>query len=306
MYMKIISFDIGIKNMAYCLFDICNNQTQIIDWKVMSLMDEDIPNPKCNCIKSTMNKSNDLCGKKSKYTINTTDGNELFLCEKHAKTSNYIIPHQRFNLKKLNIEGLINLCRELKLDDLPKKKGDIIIKLNKYLDVHCLKNISNKSSKACEVDLITLGHSIKSKFIILTNQHPDLKVVIIENQISPLANRMKTVQGMLAQFFIMIYEDIKVEFISSSNKLKIFPSDEKKVSSQDKTQSQIYNEHKKDGVFFCERVLRLFPHLDNELWMNCEKKKKDDLADCFLQGIWWMKHNNKISFPSNETIPIND
>ena len=31
----------------------------------------------------------------------------------------------------------------------------------------------------------------------------DIDTVIIENQISPIANRMKTLQGMIAQYFIM-------------------------------------------------------------------------------------------------------
>ena len=38
------------------------------------------------------------------------------------------------------------------------------------------------------------------------NKLPDIESithVFIENQISPIANRMKTIQGMLAQYFIM-------------------------------------------------------------------------------------------------------
>lgn len=107
---------------------------------------------------------------------------------------------------------------------------------------------------------------------------------------------MKTIQGMLAQFFIMMFENIQVEFISSANKLKMFSVKkdnklENKVNEQEKTQGQKYKEHKKDGVFFCEQVLKEGKYLDAELWTTCEKKKKDDLADCFLQGVWWL---NKI------------
>ena len=61
--------------------------------------------------------------------------------------------------------------------------------------------------------------------------------VIIENQISPIANRMKTIQGMIAQFFIM--NDIKdIEFVAASNKLKNFI-----------TTKTSYNERKKLGIF---------------------------------------------------------
>ena len=34
----IASFDIGIKNMAYCIFDICNNIPLVVDWDVVNLM----------------------------------------------------------------------------------------------------------------------------------------------------------------------------------------------------------------------------------------------------------------------------
>ena len=40
--MKLISFDIGIKNMAYCVFvlDTSTSQTIIVqDWKVINIMD---------------------------------------------------------------------------------------------------------------------------------------------------------------------------------------------------------------------------------------------------------------------------
>ena len=78
--------------------------------------------------------------------------------------------------------------------------------------------VTSKKVNANDVDLICIGKSIKNLF----NQLPDIETithVLIENQISPIANRMKTIQGMIAQFFIM--NDIKdIEFVSASNKLK--------------------------------------------------------------------------------------
>ena len=64
--------------------------------------------------------------------------------------------------------------------------------------------------------------------------------VIIENQIRPIANRMKTVQGMLAQHFITIQIPF-IDFVSSGNKLKQFEE-----KSDAKT---AYQKHKKDAVF---------------------------------------------------------
>ena len=310
MYMKVISFDVGIKNMAYCLFDISGDQKIISDWNVISLLGEEIPIHKCSCIKSASKKTKqkqqpiqeELCGKLAKYT---TESQTTYLCLKHAKASEtHIMPEPRFkNVKKLNMEGLATLAADLGLKDLPKKKDIIVKTINEHLDKHCFKSVFNTKSKAGEADLISLGHAMKDVFLSLVQNNPDLEVVLIENQISTLASRMKTVQGMLAQYFIMMYETIKIEFVSSANKLKMFyikekeskerekkESKESKESKETKTQSQVYNKHKKDGLFYCEQVLNEGLFTGGEQWTTIDKKKKDDLADCFLQGVWWLQY----------------
>ena len=47
MHMKVISFDVGIKNMAYCIIDA--SSSQILDWNVLNLMDIEQPDSKCSC-----------------------------------------------------------------------------------------------------------------------------------------------------------------------------------------------------------------------------------------------------------------
>ena len=122
------------------------------------------------------------------------------------------------------------------------------------------------------MSLIDVGVSIRNKLNLDT--FLSANIVLIENQISPIANRMKTIQGMIAQFFIM--HDIEnVEFISASNKLKKYMnkketsySDRKKMSIQI-TRDKITNEE-------------WVKHFDNHV-------KKDDLADSFLQGLWYIE-----------------
>jgi hypothetical protein len=48
----------------------------------------------------------------------------------------------------------------------------------------------------------------------------ELDYIIIENQISTIATRMKSIQCMLSQFFIIKHPYSQIEFISSTNKLK--------------------------------------------------------------------------------------
>ena len=59
-----------------------------------------------------------------------------------------------------------------------------------------------------------------------------IDTVIIENQISTLASRMKTLQGMITQYFIM--KNIpQIEFISASCKLKLFADSTHHVDAGD-------------------------------------------------------------------------
>ena len=76
----IASFDIGIKNMAYCVFD--SSGSHIIDWNVIDLLDS-AP------ITCTMLVKNKTCNKKAKYTNPTQS--ECF-CLVHAKKSGFLIP----------------------------------------------------------------------------------------------------------------------------------------------------------------------------------------------------------------------
>ena len=58
--MNYISFDIGIKNMAYCIFSIQDNQFLIRDWNVINLCNDD---PICENI-----NKNKKCEKKARFT----------------------------------------------------------------------------------------------------------------------------------------------------------------------------------------------------------------------------------------------
>ena len=63
--MKILSIDVGMKNLAYCLLNVSEtNNYDIIDWNVVNLTDSD--KYVCKCLK----KNNKVCGKKAKYFKN--------------------------------------------------------------------------------------------------------------------------------------------------------------------------------------------------------------------------------------------
>jgi len=303
--MKIISFDIGIKNMAYCIFDISAAQLSIQGWNVINLLEEETSNEVCSQIipgktKKILPKP---CTKIAKYRKNGQ-----CYCEKHAKSSQFIIPNKKNSitqLKKLKVEELTKLYTSIFFTESPKLKKDILEKIGDYYEKTSFEPIIKKKAKnASDTDLITVGKNMKE---LLNNVEGinDVTHVVIENQISPIANRMKTVQGMLAQYFIMKNSDIHIDFVSSANKLNQFKK--ANISSIKTTPAAIvnpdYKKHKKDGLNYCSQILEQNQCMSN--WSeSLNRKKADDLADCFLQGVWYLKNKNIITCADDLKINI--
>ena len=57
--------------------------------------------------------------------------------------------------------------------------------------------------------------------------------VLIENQISKIASTMKTIQGMITQYFVMSHVE-NIHYISSYNKLKMFIESKKNYSYKER------------------------------------------------------------------------
>jgi len=288
--MKLVSFDVGIKNMAYCFFDISGENIGVKDWNVINLMPDANKNTVlCNCnIIIKGNKKKGIkptvkpCGNKAKYTKN-----ELCFCERHAKTTDLLIPsksHKSSALNKMKTDELKQLA--LSFNIIPENTKKLVVEqMLEYFDKHSLEPILKPKSNASNIDLITIGKNIKIEFDKV--DFSQVERVIIENQISPIANRMKSIQGMLAQYFIMRHDSIQIEFLSSSNKLKGF---EKEHDTEDSN----YKQHKMDAVFHTKRIIEN-PYFSSWKSHVLEHKKIDDLADAFLQGLWYLKKHNIIN-----------
>ena len=269
--MKVISFDVGIKNLAVCIIEINNdNQYSILYWDILNLTKE-YKYPDC-CY--------DNCKVKVKYT-----SNNKYYCGRHAKKENLNLLPDYLKETKIKKYKHGELCEILKTFDIQieglKTKKYLIEILNEYCNKKFVQNLA-KQPKASEIDLIDIGREMKIKFNIFST-FGNIDYVIIENQISPIANRMKTIQGMIAYHFILQGVN-NIHFVSSSNKLNLF-SDEKLNS---------YDKRKKASIVICRKILE-----DNKNFTTYkdyfEKKgKKDDLADCFLQLLWFLVKNNKI------------
>ena len=330
--MRIISIDVGIKNLALCCFEKKEDEDsfRIEQWDVINIGEKEPPicsfieNAKIKTKDKSKAKSNTtpkknnkdkpdesnvnqetLCGKPAKFTKN-----DKCFCLKHAKKTNFLLPNSNLKpafLNKQKVQKLFEMADQYHITyNTKSKKADILSLLNEYANNTCLESID--SVNASKIDIITIGRNIQSKLDEMFYKNANssnsesfvIDYVLIENQISPIANRMKTIQGMISQYFIMKGNVKNIEFISASNKLKDLQShndngkDKDNGKTKDKTtepgEKLDYKDRKKAGVTKCLEYLT--EHILFQPWIDIfqKHKKKDDLADCFLQGCWyWMK-----------------
>jgi hypothetical protein len=276
--------------------------TKILDWKVVDLLNTEPPithNHICKCLLSTSTKKIPKeCGKKAKYQYTVETGEITYFCESHAKNNKtYLIPkkaHEESLLNKLKREGLDKLIAEYKisLDTTTKITKKVLVDLLRdYYTKKSYTLISTNASPnitANKIDMITIGRNIKhimDKLEIITTYNPTH--IIMENQISTMASRMKTIQGELTMYFIMKFPNAHIEYISSANKLKHFTPVPTPTPT---TTSKKYRQHKQDAVTYTQQMLQTTPELSTWIQVfNTNTTKKDDLADCFLQGIWYLR-----------------
>ena len=288
--MKLLSIDIGIKNLSFCLFDIhtietTSNHRKIIKWDNIDLSEKS----ESKCIEID---KNGLCDKPAKFS---KDGK--CYCLKHSKKQTFLQPTTELKpsyINKQKIQTLIEIADKYKIKyENPPKKTQLVALINEFITNKCFTAI-NKTN-ATKVDLVTIGRNIQHKLDeILCDHLSTINIIIIENQIGPIANKMKTIQGMISQYFIMKNNHIQIEFISASNKLKDFLEEEKvkdKDKDKDKDKEKMdYKQRKKLGIQYCLEIISTdFRFKEWESFFN-KHQKKDDLSDCFLQGMWFIKH----------------
>ena len=273
--MKLISIDVGIKNLAYCLLDVSKTITpshnKIIAWDVINLCGQA---PFCGD-----------CKKIAKFAQSSQPQTKYF-CAAHAKKSGFLLPCADLSLKKIKKMKIVDLQQVIVDYNIPNaptlqstKKEDLLKQVMTYVDEKMLTTVS--SAKANDMDLIQIGIALRKAFDIELKDHlSTITHIVIENQISPIANRMKTLQGMIAQYFIM-HEKTQISFVSAANKLKGHEDIE--------TDTSTYALRKKEGI---KVTLKLLEERYPE-WLAhfSHHKKKDDLADAFLQGNWYINKN---------------
>jgi hypothetical protein len=267
--MKVLSIDVGIKNLAFCLFEKPTDSEHFIisKWDIINISEEE-----------TLVCGVTECKKPAKFK----KGNECY-CLKHSKKQPFLIPkteHKSAFINKQKIQKLYDIANAYKIVYEPKaKKADVVKLINDYIKDHYFESI--EGVRAADVNLFNIGLNIKTHFNKLFQNEGKIEYVIIENQISPIATRMKTIQGMIVQYFVMSELQVDhIEFISAANKLK-------DCDAKDKAK---YSDRKKLGIAKCLEKITNDAQFNQHVEYFNKHKKKDDLADSFLQGIYYIFH----------------
>ena len=293
--MNILSFDVGIKNLAYCLVNVTDaaaKKFDILDWGVINLMVTD----------KTADASHKCMTCSKKATLQTMSGDRYY-CAIHAKKDAHFKPiDNKFkefavvhSLDKIPMKRLNEFVAHHSIIITGKKKplkAELTAIVKKFISDWCFVKCGSeeKKKKANDFDLVSLGVALRDKFDVTFADLTTVGKIVIENQIGPLAIRMKSLQGMITQYFIMKgLEDIS--YISASNKLKMFEGtelmyevDSDQEDEVEKNDKDKYTERKDKSVEIVAKLVDGMP-----IWEKVFKThaKKDDLADSLLQALWY-------------------
>ena len=314
---RVLSIDVGMKNLAYCLFECdptnaghgasANNpesmmqMVNILAWDTVNLCDAEseqmvapvvvtCTHPGCKFAAKFAHSASASASASASSTGDDAIATAHY-CTRHANSSGYKMPLQPSIasskiLKKLTLDELKSFSSEYLSSSIPEKCEKSKVKLLQHINTALINeylipvSAKPKVVSAASVDLITIGRNMHRRFDALPHLASGIDVVIIENQLSTLATRMKTLQGMITQYFIMRgVPDIR--FISATNKLKLFSKGGEETD---------YADRKKRSIEITRTLINAHSSA-----MKFEKhKKKDDLADCFLQGMWWLCTREKM------------
>lgn len=297
---KVLSFDVGIKNLAYCKIEFSKETKTIIrieEWGLINLKSDPwIPdhNEK-RCMAEV--KSGAVCGNCSNSWI-IKDGARKELCRVHSKncdkTTAEYFPYE--------LRDLSCACGE-KSRKFHTKISESMIRIFGYCN-KCAKKTTEQLTKICDYmksDDTKLYTNLYDGLNAIKIE--DVNEVVIENQPALKNPRMKSIQMFIYSFFFIggkngrLSDLNQVAFFSATKKLNPTSIVEdilkknKKITNEEPapekkeeplSEYKAYKKRKNDSIFIVSCVL---DEMDEWKRFFLSHPKKDDLADSLLQGI---------------------
>ena len=154
--MKVLSIDVGMKNLAYCLFNITDDLKYTIEkWEVLNLCNSE------NIICMGYKKNKEKCDKNAKYCKNLH-----YYCKNHAKNKGYKIPSNDINIKKIEKLKISLLKQFADKYSIPYEKKVKKVNLYEIIKTHIDENYFEfvSKTKASDFNLVEYGRELKKQF----------------------------------------------------------------------------------------------------------------------------------------------
>jgi len=255
--MKLISWDIGINNLAYCLME--NND--IIEWNVVDIL-ADIRKKIYYCEKDM--KNNVKCNKKASFY---NDSGKY--CGMHGKGMNKLLDHEECSINNKNGK---------KCSTIPQFYNEDGYYCNKHS-----KNIDqNKLNRYITEKNVTFSDRAKYLYKTLKNLDNilDIDIVLIENQPVFKNPIMKSLQMLLYGYYLERNKEIIL--MNATQKLKVYNGPSIECNIKD-----VHEKNKYLGKEYCRYFLSI--NNNNNMLSYFESfSKKDDLADTYLQALYYL------------------
>lgn len=255
--MRVLSFDVGIRNLAVCLLEGSATRYKVLQWELIDL---------CGTSKCSACKSKAAC---------LLDGKHY--CKTHAKAAGGQLRPATLTVGKLKAMKKEVLLQTMAshgvVADAKANKADLVLSLDAALARKYGATAAAKTRwTAVSMPLQDVGHAIRTQVGARPWMWDGVDAVCIEKQ---MKSRMIAVQMMLWMLFTE--RGVPAHVVSASHKLTVAGcSDVKK---------RTYKQRKTSSVAVC--LTRL-----DARWRTFfdGHAKKDDLGDCLLQGEWFLEN----------------
>lgn len=296
--MKVLSWDIGITNLAFCFLEKIDNKFKIIKWGKIDLV-----NNRLTCDRTA--RTGTLCGHIAKYKVLDIKNNNHYVCKKHMfeylpellDTDNALLCSGTIGKNKKQCN---NKCIKSTYDNIGW--CDKHLKLSKsYLSKYKTKKIPPQECSKLPIQSIALNmyQELDKEKDFLTAEY-----VLIENQPALTNPHMKTIACILYSYFILrgitdknITKSniVNIVSVAATQKLNINKTITDNILTETKqntennikqTERLIYNITKELGIIYCKQLIN-----QEDLKILNTHDKIDDMCDAFLQGFQYLFDN---------------
>ena len=272
--MKYLSWDVGIRNLAYCLMEKDNSgDIKILGWDVIDLIGE-IPEIIQKC-EGTIKKGNP-CTRNAKWK---------------TEVGVYCNSHTPKDIESISLTPP-KVCSQMVGKNKEKACQRKVFYQSNDKDYYC--KVHGKKIVGLNIIKNVLSNFELCQMIIqkieAIPELMDVDEVVIENQPTLKNPRMKTIQVMLFSQFVMRNQNNRIKnvsYISATNKLK--EAYQKVDLSNIKMPVNKKAQRKKLGIIYTKELLQNQPEQLNILNNH---NKKDDLCDSYLQGLYYIEKNS--------------